>query len=92
MLTVKNGLFAEADSNGVYYYKTWTAKGKKLFEFVNNDRTLKAINNRSILIEPFCIKMEKSISPDEAAMIETIEPGILSDDYTVEEKAKIIYK
>lgn len=92
MLTVKNGLFAEADPNGVCYYRTWTANGKKLFEFVNNDRTKKAINNRSILIEPFCIKMEKSISPDEADMIETIEPGVLSDDNTIKEKAKIIYK
>lgn len=92
MLTVKNGLFVEADPCGVCYYRTWTANGKKYFEFVNNDRTKKAINNRSILIEPFCIKMEKSISPDEADMIETIEPGILSDDYTVIEKAKIIYK
>ena len=51
-----------------------------------------AINNRSILIEPFCIKMEKSISPDEADMVETKIPGILSDDFTVIEKAKIIYK
>lgn len=92
MLTVKNGLFVEANPFGVCYYKTWTTNGKKLFEFVNNDRTKMAINNRSILIEPFCIKMEKSISPDEADMVETKIPGILSDDFTVIEKAKIIYK
>ena len=92
MITVKKGIFVEADSCDAIYYKSWTEKGKKYFEFVNNDRTKKAINNRSILIEPFCIKMEESISPDEADMIETKKPGILSDDYTVIEKAKIIYK
>lgn len=92
MITVKNGLFVEADSCDAIYYKAWIEEGKMLFEFVNNERTKKAINNRSILIEPFCFKMDNSISPDEADMIETKEPGILSDDYTVEEKAKIIYK
>lgn len=92
MITVKNGLFVEADSYDAIYYKVWIEKGKKLFEFVNNDRTKKAINNRSILIEPYCIKMEESIPPDEADMIETKEPGILYDDNTIKEKAKIIYK
>lgn len=92
MLTVKNGLFVEADPCGVYYYRTWMANGKKFYEFVNNDRTKKAINNRSVLIEPFCTKIEQSISPDESDMIETIEPGILADDNSVKEKAKIVYK
>lgn len=91
-LTVLEGPLVEARPEHAVYYKAWREKGKLLFEFVNNDRTKKAINNRTSIIEPFCEKVESSKSPDDSEMITTISPGLLNDDYTVRDKAKIEYK
>ena len=91
-LTVVNGNLIKAESEQTTYYRMWCEGGEILFEFVNNDRTRKAINNRTIIIEPFCIKLEDSKSPDTSEMIETITPGILNDDYSLRKKAEIIYK
>lgn len=91
-LTVLEGPLVEARPEHTVYYKAWREKGKLLFEFVNNDRTKKAINNRTSIIEPFCEKVESSKSPDDSEMITTISPGLLNDDYTVRDKAKIEYK
>ena len=74
------------------YYRAWRERERIRFEFVNSDRTKKAINNRSTFIEPFCNKTEESKFPDESDFIETITPGFLNDDYTVKEKAIIRYK
>ena len=74
------------------YYRAWKERERINFEFVNSDRTKKAINNRSTFIEPFCNKIEDSKLPDESDFIDTITPGILNDDYTVKEKAVIRYK
>lgn len=91
-LTVLEGPLVEARPEHIVYYKAWREKGKLLFEFVNNDKTKKAINNRTSIIEPFCEKVESSKSPDDSEMITTISPGLLNDDYTVRDKAKIEYK
>ena len=91
-LAVINGNLVKAESEQTTYYRAWRENGQILFEFVNNDRTRKAINNRTIIIEPFCIKLEQSKSPDVSEEIETITPGILNDDYTLRKKVEIIYK
>jgi len=91
-LAVINGNLVKAESEQTTYYRSWREKGQILFEFVNNDRTRKAINNRTIIIEPFCIKLESSKSPDNSEEIETKTPGILNDDFTLKKKAEIIYK
>ena len=91
-LTPLEGPLVEAGPEHVVYYKAWKKDGKIYFEFVNNDRTKKAINNRTSIIEPFCEKVESSKSPDASEMIATITPGLLNDDYTIIDKAKIEYK
>ena len=91
-LAVINGNLVKAETEQTTYYRAWREKGLILFEFVNNDRTRKAINNRTIIIEPFCMKLESSKSPDTSEEIETKTPGILNDDYTLRKKAEIIYK
>ena len=90
-LAVINGCLVKEESEQTYY-RAWRENGPILFEFVNNDRTRKAINNRTIIVEPFCIKLESSRSPDVSEKIETKTPGILNDDYTLRKKAEIIYK
>lgn len=91
-LTVKNGNLVKVESNDTVYYCSWKRKGKLYFKFVNNERTRKAINNRTVIIDPFCIKQEGSKSPDLSEEIETVVPGQLNDDYTIFKKAEIIYK
>lgn len=91
-LTVLNGILKKAEPDQIVYYRSWEKNGKLLYEFVNNERTRKAINNRSVIIEPFCIKREDSKSPDASEEIETIDPGILNEDYSIIKKAVIIYK
>ena len=91
-LTVLEGPLVEAAPEHAVYYKAWKNKGNIYFEFVNNDRTKKAINNRTSIIDPFCDKVESSKSPDNSEMVSTITPGLLNDDYSVLEKAKIEYK
>ena len=90
-LAVINGSLVKAESEQTYY-RAWRENGQIMFEFVNNDRTRKAINNRTIIVEPFCIKLESSKSPDVSEEIETKTPGILNDDFTLRKKAEIIYK
>ena len=91
-MTVVNGNLVKAESEQTTYYFTWCEKGDILFKFVNNDRTRTAINNRTIIIEPFCIKLENSKSPDSSEVVETITPGILNEDYSLRKKAEIIFK
>ena len=87
-----NGNLIHCEEGYPVYYRAWKENEVIKFEFVNSDRTKKAINNRSTFIEPFCNKIEESRLPDESDFIETITPGILNDDYTVKEKAVIRYK
>lgn len=91
-LAVINGSLVKAESEQTTYYRSWRENEQIMFEFVNNDRTRKAINNRTVIIEPFCIKLESSKSPDNSEEIETKTPGILNDDFTLKKKAEIIYK
>lgn len=91
-LTVLNGNLVEAEPDQTIYYRSWKEKGQLMFEFVNNERTRKAINNRTIIIEPFCIKQEMSKTPDLSEKIETKFPGVLNEDFTLLKKAEIIYK
>ena len=89
---VGDGKLINCEEGYPVYYRAWRESDWIKFEFVNSDRTKKAINNRSTFIEPFCNKTEESKFPDESDFIETITPGILNDDYTVKEKAIIRYK
>ncbi len=87
-----NGNLIHCEEGYPVYYRAWKEREKIKFEFVNSDRTKKAINNRSTFIEPFCNKTEESKFPDESDFIETITPGVLNNDYTVKEKAVIRFK
>lgn len=91
-LTVEDGKLVKADAGQAIYYQMWNEGNKNIFTFVNNEKTKKAINNRTILIDPFCDEQDNSIYPDESNFIDVCKPGILSDSLTVEEKIKIKYK
>ena len=87
-LTVMNGSLVVASPSQGAYYRAWTSNGKILFEFFS-DKAAKAINNRSVIIEPFCDKDSASVPADQASNIETCQYGTLNSDYTLNTKTII---
>lgn len=60
------------------YYRAWEYEGKTYYEFYcDESKMAKSINNRSVLIDPFCIKDESSIETAKAKRVETTVPGII---------------
>ena len=90
-LTVMDGKLVVASSSQVSYYRAWEIEGDIFFEFYS-DRTAKAINNRSVIIEPFCDKDPESVPADKATSIETSLCGFLNKDYSINTKTTIKYK
>lgn len=85
------GKLKQAEIGDIVYYKAWEDNGKLYFVFVNSERTLKAINNRTTIIEPFCDNVGSVKSPDNADSIEIVQEGVLSSDFQVLEKVRIKY-
>lgn len=87
-LTVTDGNLTIASPSQVSYYRAWEIDGDMFYEFYS-DKTAKAINNRSVIIEPFCEKDPASIPADKASHIETTLYGFLNKDYSVKTKTII---
>lgn len=87
-LTVTDGNLTIASPSQVSYYRAWEIDGDIFYEFYS-DKTPKAINNRSVIIEPFCEKDPASIPADKASHIETTLCGFLNKDYSVKTKTII---
>lgn len=87
-LTVTDGKLTLASPSQVSYYRAWEIEGDIFYEFYS-DKTAKAINNRSAIIEPFCEKEPTSIPADQASHVETVLYGFLNKDYSVKTKTTI---
>lgn len=75
------------------YYRAWIYENVLYYEFhCDRTRIQKAINNRSVLVEPFSVKDGSSIEVDESTDILTTKPGRLDpESYEIIEKAIIKY-
>ncbi len=87
-LSVTDGRLTIASPSQVSYYRAWEIDGDIFYEFYS-DKTAKAINNRGVIIEPFCEKDPASIPADQASNIETTLYGFLNKDYSVKTKTII---
>ena len=87
-LTVVDGNLTKASIAQASYYRTWRVNGKLYFEFYS-DKIAKAINNRSVIIEPFCDKDPDSVPADKASGIETCKVGTLNEDYSLNTRTTI---
>lgn len=77
-MKVSEGKFEISDNNQTSYYRCWEYNGKVYYEFYcEESKMAKAINNGSVLIEPFCLKTRDSINPDTATKVISISPGVL---------------
>lgn len=89
-LTISDGKLVEATIGQTVYYRSWLQKGRIFFEFYcERSRMMKAINNRSAILDPCCIKDESSVLPDQANYVENIRPGELDSDYSIIKKTTI---
>ena len=74
------------------YYRKWEFKGKYYYEFFCDSTKIgKAINNKSVIVEPFCEKDPASTSYDNAKSIETVHFGEIGADNAIIKKAIIKY-
>jgi len=87
-LTVTDGNLTIASTSKASYYRAWEIDDDIFYEFYS-DKTAKAINNRSVIIEPFCEKDPTSVPADQASNIETILYGFLNKDYSIKTKTII---
>lgn len=87
-LTVTDGNLTVASTSQVSYYRAWEIDDDIFYEFYS-DKTAKAINNRSVIIEPFCEKDPDSIPADKASHLETTFYGFLNKDYSIKTKTII---
>lgn len=91
-LSIDSGSFVESTIGKTPYYRYWQNEGKLFFEFFCEESLLsKAINNHSVIIDPFCQKSNESISHAEAKSILTIKPGELDSNLKIVSKSIIKY-
>lgn len=81
-------------SDSISYYRAWSLNNVLYYEFhCDNSKMAKAINNRSVLLEPFCRKETSSEDADNATSIISIRPGTLDkNSYAIIEKTIIKFE
>lgn len=93
LLKISDEHLVEAMVNQQSYYRKWEFKGKYYYEFFCDSTKIgKAINNKSVIVEPFCEKDPASTSYDNAKSIETVHFGEIGADNAIIKKAIIKYK
>lgn len=92
LLKISDEHLVEAMVNQQSYYRKWEFKGKYYYEFFCDSTKIgKAINNKSVIVEPFCEKDPASTSYDNAKSIETVHFGEIGADNAIIKKAIIKY-
>lgn len=91
-LKISDGQLVEALPSQIPYYRKWEFQGKIYYEFFcDSTKMAKAINNRSVLVEPFCDKDSSSLPYDSASAIKTLVFGELDSSNIIKTKTKIKY-
>lgn len=92
-MAVSEGHLVPHTVGQTYYYHSWEYDGRYFFEFYcDQSKMTKAINNRSVLLEPFCQKEANSASVDEAKSVEIIEYGEIDKEFNIISKSVIRFK
>ena len=91
-LSIVDGELTESTLGKASYYRYWTYENRFFFEFFCEDfRLSKAINNHSVLIDPFCQKSADSKPYQEAKSIVIIDFGELDSNLKIINKPLIKY-
>lgn len=91
-LKVSDGKLVLSDT--ISYYRAWLFNNVLYYEFYcDKSRIAMVINNRSVLLEPFCRKESSSEDADNATSIVPIKPGTLDkNNYAIIEKTIIKFE
>ena len=92
-LAVSDGHLVPCTVGQTYYYHTWEYEGRYFFEFFcEQSKAAKAINNRSVILDPFCQKDSKSVPVDEAKLMDIIEFGEVDKELNIISNSIIRFK
>lgn len=92
-LAVSDGHLVPCTVGQNYYYHSWEYEGRYFFEFFcEQSKAAKAINNRSVILDPFCQKDSKSVPVDEAKLMEIIEFGEVDKELNIISKSIVRFK
>ena len=89
-LAVSDGHLVPCAVGQTAYYRTWEYDGKRYFEFYcEPSKAPKAFNNRSVIIDPFCLKDNDSVPVDEAKTFTTLEFGEIDANLNIISKSLV---
>ena len=89
-LAVSDGHLVSCAVGQTAYYRTWEYDGKRYFEFYcEPSKAPKAFNNRSVIIDPFCLKDNDSVPVDEAKTFTTLEFGEIDANLNIISKSLV---
>lgn len=92
-LAVSDGKLCPCEIGQTQYYRCWEYEGRLFFEFYcDKSKAAKAINNRSAILDPFCVKNPNSVPVDSAKSMVIEEFGELDNDYNVLSKSQIKFE
>ena len=92
-LAVSEGRLVPCALGQTSYYHYWEYEGRRFYEFYCEPfKFAKAVNNRSVILDPFCQKDSDSVCEDLSKSIKIIEFGELDKNLSIISKSIISYR
>jgi hypothetical protein len=92
-LAVSDGRLVPCAVGQTPYYHYWEYEGKFYYEFFcDPSKVAKAVNNRSVIIDPFCQKDSDSVNVDKSKSMKIVEFGELDENINIITKSIISYR
>lgn len=92
-LAVSEGRLVTCSIGQTPYYRSWEYEGRFFYEFFcEKTKAAKAVNNHSVIIDPFCQKGSASVSIEEAKRMTIIEFGEIDSNNSVISKSIILFE
>lgn len=92
-LAVSEGRLVSCSIGQTPYYRSWEYEGRFFYEFFcEKTKAAKAVNNHSVIIDPFCQKSLDSVSIEEAKRMTIIEFGEIDSNNSVISKSIILFE
>lgn len=92
-LAVLDGKLTPCEIGQTQYYRCWEYEGRIFFEFYcDKSKAAKAVNNRSAILEPFCVKNPNSVPVDSAKSMIIEQFGEIDSNYNIISKLHIKFE
>lgn len=92
-LAVSEGRLVACSIGQTPYYRSWKYEGRFFYEFFcDKTKAAKAVNNHSVIIDPFCQKSSDSVSIEEYKRMTTVEFGEIDSYNSIISKSIILFE